>query len=121
MASPDYAVDIDATLASWRQGDCVLGGHWFLGRADPARPLTDQSRERCDPETGNYEGEVPGFAVLTQTCDLVRRCDQRPFVEVAHSSSSTRRSGVRLSEAASRDSRSCPHWTSGGWPRTSTG
>ncbi len=84
MTRPDPSnEDIDAALASWRQGDCVLGEHWFLGRADPARPLTNQSRESCDPETGNYEGEVPGFAVLTQTCDLVRRCDQRPFVEVA--------------------------------------
>jgi hypothetical protein len=84
VASPEHAdADIDAALASWRQGDCVLGVHWFLGRAAPACPLTDQSRDGCDAETGNYEGEVPGFAVLSQTCDLVRRCDQRPFVEVA--------------------------------------
>ncbi len=84
MASPEHTdADIDAALASWRQGDCVLGEHWFLGRADPNRPLTEPSRESCDPDTGAYEGEVPGFAVLTQTCDLVRRCDRRPFVELA--------------------------------------
>ncbi len=84
MASPDHgSADIDQALASWRQGDSVLGQHWFLGRADPSRPITDQSREDCDPETGNYESEVPGFSVLTQTCDLVRRCDHRPFVEIA--------------------------------------
>lgn len=34
-------------------------------------------------ETGNAEVQAPGFAVLTQTCDLVRRCDERPFVEIA--------------------------------------
>ena len=27
--------------------------------------------------------EVAGFAVLTQTCDVVRRCLERPYVEVA--------------------------------------
>lgn len=84
MANPDHAAaDIDALLASWRQGDCVLGGHWFLFRADPERPLTPPSAEACDADTGNAEGDVPGFAVLTQTCDLVRRCDERPYVEIA--------------------------------------
>ncbi len=84
MTSPDDPdADIDAILAGWRQGDCVLGEHWFLHRADPQRPLTPQSKEGCDPETGNTEGEVPGFAVLTQTCDLVRRCAERPYVEIA--------------------------------------
>ena len=29
------------------------------------------------------ETAVRGFAVLTQTCDLVRRCARRPFVEVS--------------------------------------
>jgi len=84
VTSPDDPdADIDAILAGWRQGDCVLGEHWFLHRADPQRPLTPQSKEGCDPETGNTEGEVPGFAVLTQTCDLVRRCAERPYVEIA--------------------------------------
>lgn len=31
----------------------------------------------------NVETEVRGFAVLTQTCDLVRPCADRPFVEVS--------------------------------------
>ena len=43
----------------------------------------EQSQEACDPDTGTTEAESPGFAVLTQTCDLVRRCEVRPFVEVA--------------------------------------
>jgi hypothetical protein len=45
--------------------------------------LTEASRADCDEETGNYEEEVPGLVVLTQTCDLVRSCVERPFVEVA--------------------------------------
>lgn len=84
MATPDHPdADVDARLATWRQGDCVLGEQWFLYRADPARPLTQASREGRDPDTGNTEEEVPGFAVVTQTCDLVRRCDDRPYVELA--------------------------------------
>lgn len=84
MASPDAAhAEIDAALASWRQGDCTLGDMWFLARADPACPLTPESQEGADAETGNYEASVPGLAVLTQTCDLVRGCAARPFVEVA--------------------------------------
>ena len=61
----------------------MVGEQWFLYRADPSRPLTAQSQEGCDPETGNAEAESRGFAVLTQTCDIVRRCDRRPFIEVA--------------------------------------
>ena len=84
MANPEHAdADIDDALACWRQGDCVVGEHWFLYRAAPGRPLTAQSKEACDPDTGNVEVDAPGFAVLTQTCDLARRCDDRPFVEVA--------------------------------------
>ena len=30
----------------------------------------------------NAEAEVLGLSVVTQTCDLVRRCEDRPFVEV---------------------------------------
>jgi hypothetical protein len=84
VASPDPDLaDLDARLAAWRQGDCVLGAHWFLFRADPTRPLTAASQGSCDDVTGNTEAEVPGFVVLTQTCDLVRRCAERPFVELA--------------------------------------
>jgi len=84
VASPDHPhADIDRRLEEWRQGDCVRGEHWFLSRAAPDRPLTTQSQEGCDPETGNTEGEVPGFVVLTQTCDLVRSCVNRPYVEIA--------------------------------------
>lgn len=75
--------DIDAALACWRQGDLALGEQWLLTRADPARPLTPESRSMCEKETGNTEVEVPGLAVLTQTCDLVRRWTERPYVEVA--------------------------------------
>lgn len=84
MASPKQdGAAVDAKLAAWRQGDCVLGEQWFLYRAHPAHPLTEPAKDWCDPNTGNAEAEVPGLVVLTQTCDLVRRCEDRPFVELA--------------------------------------
>lgn len=84
MNQPDRPLDdINAALADWRQGDLTLGEQWLLTRADPARPLTPESRSGCDEETGNTEAEVAGLAVLTQTCDLVRRWTERPYVEVA--------------------------------------
>ncbi|MCB9762405.1 MAG: hypothetical protein H6739_21590 [Alphaproteobacteria bacterium] len=84
MAVPDPSgADIDDVLARWQQGDCVVGDQWFLYRVDPGRSISATAQEACDPETGNVEVEVRGFAVLTQTCDLVRSCVQRPFVEVS--------------------------------------
>ncbi len=82
MSTPDEASRVDFALSAWRQGDCALGAHRFLYRADPAYPLQTPST-KCDRETGNSEMETPGFVVLTQTCDLVRTCAERPFVELA--------------------------------------
>jgi len=61
----------------------VAPGLWFLFRAAVEAPLTEASHEGVDPETGNTEERVPGFADLTRTCDLVRSCAERPFVEIA--------------------------------------
>jgi hypothetical protein len=76
MTAPSADVArIDAALAVWRQGDCVLGDHWFLFRAGP--DLADTGESAIDA-AGACEEPVPGFAVLTQTCDLVRSCADRP-------------------------------------------
>lgn len=58
---------VDESIASWRQGDCVVADDWFLFRTNG----------------GNVEMPARGFAVLTQTCDLVRSCVDRPFAEVS--------------------------------------
>ena len=34
---------VDRQLSAWRQGDCVIGEHWFLFRTDAERPLTDDA------------------------------------------------------------------------------
>lgn len=71
MTPPDDAQNerIDAALANWRQGDCVLEGElWF------ARRTADATLE---------EEEVPGLVVLSQSCDVVRRYKDRPNVAVS--------------------------------------
>jgi hypothetical protein len=73
---------IDATLQKWCQGDCVLGEQWFVHRFNVQCPLTDASKDVLDRDNDLVESEVVGFAVVTQTCDIVRSCSSRPFLEV---------------------------------------
>ena len=49
---------------------------------DGAVPLTDAAEEAAAGRQA-LETLVYGLAVLTQTCDIVRDCVQRPFIEVA--------------------------------------
>ena len=79
---PDHSV-VDERLAAWRQGDCVVGNHWFLFRVDVDRPVTREGMIASGGRSDIVEAEVQGFAVITQTCDLVRSCKARPFVEVS--------------------------------------
>ncbi len=74
---------VDQRLAAWRQGDCVLGKEWFVHRFDPLAPLTPEAREAAASGAGLCATPVRGLVVLTQTCDLVRPSDTRPYVEVA--------------------------------------
>jgi hypothetical protein len=73
---------VDTALKEWCQGDCVLGEHWFVYRFNPLHPLVSDSVDVAQEETDLAESEVRGFAVVTQTCDIVRSCNERPFVEV---------------------------------------
>jgi hypothetical protein len=73
---------INAVLQDWRQGDCVLASQWFVHRCDPQQPLTEEAKQNANAEVDLIESEVMGFAVITQTCDITRRCEERPFVEV---------------------------------------
>jgi hypothetical protein len=74
---------VDTALKEWCQGDCVLGEQWFVYRFNPQRPLTNDSANVAQEEVDLTELEVKGFAVITQTCDIVRSCKDRPFMEVA--------------------------------------
>lgn len=74
---------IDQALAVWRQGDCVLGEHWFLFRVEPEAPLTPAGAIAAAEGVDAAEDGVLGFMLATQSCDIVRRCAERPFVEVS--------------------------------------
>ena len=73
---------IDNTLGAWRQGDCVLGEHWFVHQLDRSFPVTDAGRAAAEQEIDLAEQQVLGLVVVTQTCDIVRASAERPFVEV---------------------------------------
>lgn len=76
--------EIDEVLAEWRQGDVVLGKQPFVYVADPNRALTPESK--AAKSAGHFQAinkEVDGLVVVTQSCDIVRGCKDRPFIEVA--------------------------------------
>ena len=85
---------VDHAMQTWRQGDvCLDNGLEFLHLADLSRPHSAASVQVTEMLASNDEGfeaggtpvldNVLGMAVLSQTCDVVRGCQERPFVEVA--------------------------------------
>ncbi|NOT27355.1 MAG: hypothetical protein HOP16_14785 [Acidobacteria bacterium] len=74
---------MDRALSTWRQGDCVHGPQWFVFRVSPSSGLSDAARAAVAAGADLVEEEVPGFVVVTQTCDVVRTCAARPYVEVS--------------------------------------
>jgi hypothetical protein len=95
MAATRHEIDeINAALEHWRQGDVTLdAGLEFLHLADLSRALSPASRQAAESITEVGEvlsadpvpllDEVLGLVVLSQSCDIVRNCEQRPFIEVA--------------------------------------
>lgn len=77
------ATGIDAALQLWRQGDLALDERWFVHIGDSSEPLTDASAEAVERGLLALTSEVVGLAIVTQTCDVVRECVARPYVEVA--------------------------------------
>ncbi|HBB35882.1 MAG TPA: hypothetical protein DDZ80_14175 [Cyanobacteria bacterium UBA8803] len=78
----EWVQEVDAAIKKWRQGDAVLSEQGFVYRIDPQRPLTEESLDAGSEGADLAESEVRGFVVVTQTCDIVRSCSSRPFVEV---------------------------------------
>jgi hypothetical protein len=79
---PQYQ-NVDDVLQKWRQEDCMLGEERFVHRFDHELPLTEESATVAGEDVNIIESEVRGLVVLTQTCDIVRQCVERPFIEVA--------------------------------------
>jgi hypothetical protein len=78
----DEAKRIDAALREWRQGDLALEESWFVHVGDGAAPLTAAAAEAAGGAQALTSAAL-GLVVLTQTCDIVRNCVTRPYVEVA--------------------------------------
>lgn len=76
------AAQIDGALHVWRQGDLALDEKWFVQVADGKDPLTSESAE-SGPGLIALTVTCEGLVVVTQTCDVVRKCRERPFVEVS--------------------------------------
>ena len=66
-----------ARLAEWQQGDFSLGCGDFLFR--DVSELTDAGE---DDGGAVFDSEIVGFAVISQTCDVVREPERVPYVSV---------------------------------------
>jgi hypothetical protein len=80
-------VEIDASLAAWQQGDLILAADFpFLRLIDLARPLTATaiklSKSEGSEGLSTVAEEGTGAMIVSQTCDLVRACAQRPYAQV---------------------------------------
>lgn len=83
MAVTEVHSRIDEALGAWRQGDCFLGDDvWFLFRSNADSPLTPEAAEAAREGLDAVESQECGFMLASQTCDIVRTCSERPFVEV---------------------------------------
>lgn len=84
---PASAADVDRALVDVRQGDVVaVDAIGWIG--DPAVPLTPQMRAADSTSTADEASFVSvsteAVVVVSQTCDVVRPCADRPLVTVAH-------------------------------------
>lgn len=73
---------INASLQEWRQGDLALEESWFVHVGNGSLPLSDAATG-ADAGLQALTSEVVGLVIVTQTCDIVRDCTTRPYIEVA--------------------------------------
>ncbi len=82
-AGSNKAKEIDRKLSDWRQGDLALDELWFVHVGDAAVPLSEAAAQTSGAGPQSITSEVAGLVVVTQTCDIVRCCTDRPYIEVA--------------------------------------
>ena len=78
------AAAVDAALAGWRQGDVLLDvdiPFVTFGHAGLALTLAVEVEAGADPLVDLLTDE-PGYVVVSQTCDIVRSAEVRPYVEL---------------------------------------
>ena len=91
MSPPANHDDITQALQDWRQGDVILDSDLtFLHVASAAAPLTEAAAQAAGEEALAdasdliaVEEGVSGSVVVTQTCDILRNCANRPYVELS--------------------------------------
>ncbi len=79
----EEATQIDAAIKEWRQGDLALDETWFVHVGDATAPLSKAAAQAEEEGVQAFTSEVAGLVVVTQTCDIVRSCATRPYIEVA--------------------------------------
>src|SRR5512144_1175062 len=115
----------DAIIA-WRQGDVALdAGLVFCHLADLSFPHSRASivtakeyrsagtEIECGP-TPLFD-EVEGLVMLSQTCDIVRNCQERPFLEVAPLILSTPRCWKKSVASKDQALLMSPQWLTDAW------
>ena len=60
----------------------MLGDQAFLFRLNPVAPISEAAAFAAVEGADAAETPVHGLTVVTQTCDIVRACGSRPFVQV---------------------------------------
>ena len=70
---------LNAHTQLWRQGDIVELGA-FVWLAEPQLALTSQSAMIDNKGLSSVVAEIDQMVIVSQTCDIVRDCRQRPFL-----------------------------------------
>ena len=85
LLSDEAAQLVHQKLRDWSQGDFTLEINTFIHIANPLAPLTSSAASVSGVEGEDFvavPSEVLGIVVVTQTCDIVNKLMERPYVEV---------------------------------------
>jgi hypothetical protein len=79
----EEASRVDRAMDQWRQGDCYVGDSDFV-----ALWPVDGDGDKGDVVAGGVPAQVEstpvaGLVVVSQACDIARKCSERPLVEVS--------------------------------------
>jgi hypothetical protein len=91
VSAPDAAEieRIETALREWRQGDATLdAGTFIVHLADKRAPLTTAARDSVGEVPAEYNvfevlSSVKGLAVVSQSCDILKKCSASEYVEVS--------------------------------------
>lgn len=72
---------VDQETKRWQQGDYCLGDLEFSLVVNNDQHIA--TSERLDSEETNILQPVHGLCVVSQTCDIVRTCRKRPYIELS--------------------------------------